>query len=88
MTTSRITSELWEKISRSWQEDSELSKIIEQVQQDPNSKPHYTWVHDQLKRKGRIVVGQNEVVKQLLLNEFHGSFADGRIGVEVTRRRQ
>lgn len=36
MTTSRITSELWEKISRSWQEDSELSKIIEQVQQDPS----------------------------------------------------
>lgn len=32
-------------------------------------------------------MGQNEVVKQLLLNEFHGSFADGRIGVEVTRRR-
>lgn len=45
------------------------------------------WARDQLKRKGKLVIGKDEFIKQSILQEFHDSFVGGHSGAEVTRKR-
>lgn len=34
-----------------------------------------------------MVIGNDEAIKQLILQEFHDSFAGGHLGAEVIRKR-
>lgn len=60
---STVKSEIWELIHKSWQEDFELANLILQLQQHQKPRPHYEWEHGQLKRKGRLVVGNSQSVR-------------------------
>lgn len=54
-----ITSDLYQQIRRTWQEDPKIQELIKQLTQDPASHPSYSWIHEQLRKKGRLMVGQN-----------------------------
>jgi len=75
-------SELWENIQKQWIEDPELVQLIQQLQQDNQSNRNYLWARDQLTRKGKLVVGTDEAIKQTILQEFHNSAAGGHSGLK------
>ncbi|KAF2301140.1 hypothetical protein GH714_020356 [Hevea brasiliensis] len=70
-----------------WSSDAHLVSIIEDLKLDSNSHKHYTWLHDTLKRKGKLVVGDDPVLKTRLLQFFHDSSLGGHSGVTVTIKR-
>ena len=65
-----VNSELWDRIYDSRQKDGVIANLIEQLQNDPGYKKHYAWSQNQLKRNGRLVVGDDPDLKHLLLKEF------------------
>ncbi|GJW66558.1 putative mitochondrial protein [Tanacetum coccineum] len=44
----------------------------------------YTWTNGELKRKGKLVVGSNEQLRQALVTYFHSDPVGGHSGVQVT----
>lgn len=68
-----MSSELWDMICASYQDDERIAKLIKQMQRDPKSKPHYTWRQNCLKRKGKVIVGDDPELKQ-------------HLGVKVTKK--
>nr|CAD1844221.1 unnamed protein product [Ananas comosus var. bracteatus] len=82
-----VKTELLDEIRKSWETNTELKSLIEAKQHDPASRHHYTWAHDQLRRKGKLVVGNDANLKQKLLQEFHSSSTGGHSGVDVTTKR-
>jgi len=59
LTLSTISTKLLEAIQASWTTDTNLVRIITQLQQDPDSHPLYAWTNGHLYRKGKLVVGNN-----------------------------
>ena len=47
----------------------------------------YTWENDQLRRKGKLMVGADDELKLELLSYFHNSATGGHSGIEATMRR-
>ncbi|GKB45528.1 putative mitochondrial protein [Tanacetum coccineum] len=54
---------------------------------DPNDSSKYTWVDGQLRRKGRLVVGNDEALKQQIMTYFYKGPLGGHSGVHVTAKK-
>ncbi|XP_058754567.1 uncharacterized protein LOC131627728 [Vicia villosa] len=67
------SSDLLESIHLNWQRDPQLSKIISDMKQKPDSHPKYTWIRDELRRRGKLVIGSNPVIKETILQWLHSS---------------
>lgn len=81
---SSIDTELLGKIKRSWEQDQEIEKLIAELSQSPHSHPKYTWCQGLLKRKGKLVVGQDTKLRTNLIKLVHASPFGGHSGGEVT----
>ncbi|KAK8936914.1 hypothetical protein KSP39_PZI012212 [Platanthera zijinensis] len=68
-----ITSDFLRELQESWQQDPKLRQIIMQKTADNSSYPKYQWERGLLKRKGRLVVGEDAAIKARLLHEYHNS---------------
>ncbi|GJV76184.1 putative mitochondrial protein, partial [Tanacetum coccineum] len=55
------------------------AQLILKLQRGDHVK-HYTWTHDLLRRKGKLVVGDNKDLKQALLKHFHDDFMEDTQG--------
>lgn len=84
---SAIGTGLLNQIRNSWEANDKLKTIVQQKQQDPQSWPHYTWSQNQLKRKGKLVVGNDPDLQLQLITEFHSSSLGGHSGSEATAKR-
>ncbi|GKC97284.1 putative mitochondrial protein [Tanacetum coccineum] len=71
LTCSTVFSELYEIIKEGWTKDNELQAIVHKLQQDSASAKHYSWTANQLLIKGKLVVGNNNDLRQALLKYFH-----------------
>lgn len=69
------------------QADPVLKKIIEELQQDPDSHPSYTIENGKLHYKGRLVLSSTSVWIPKLLQEFHTTPTGGHSGIFKTHRR-
>ncbi|GKD72874.1 retrotransposon protein, putative, unclassified, partial [Tanacetum coccineum] len=67
--------------------DLELQQLITALEANPQSHKHYTWSNGQLSRKGKLVVGNNETLRQQLLQYFHLDPSGGHSGVQATMKR-
>ncbi|GJT44209.1 putative mitochondrial protein [Tanacetum coccineum] len=81
-----VTTDLLSRIVNSWKDDTYLQTIIKKLQRGEIVK-HYTWIHEQLRRKGKIVVGNDEVLRQALLIHFHTDSVGGHSGSTSTTNR-
>lgn len=61
------TSDLYDSIKHSWQTDVELSQLIQSIEQDPASHPKYSWQSQELRRKGKLVIGNCQDLKAKIL---------------------
>lgn len=67
--------------------DSNLQRIISDLKKDKNSHPHYTFTSDELRRKGKLVVGNNYDVKLHIFRWLHDSALGGHSGRDSTLHR-
>lgn len=44
----------------------------------------YTWANGQLRRNGKLVVGDNEALRKLIYSQIHNESVGGHSGVQVT----
>jgi hypothetical protein len=61
--------------------------IIKDLQDNPNSHPHYKWVNYHLNRKGKIVVGNVEELKLQLISMYHDTAMRRYFGSTMTAKR-
>lgn len=57
MAVSSVNSQLLDELKLYWQNDADIRRLIQEVQQNPLSHPHYKWSDGVLLRKGKLVVG-------------------------------
>ncbi|XP_042067371.1 uncharacterized protein LOC121810688 [Salvia splendens] len=70
-----------------WAEDPYVQKIITEKEEDPTSHVKFSWVNGELRRKGKLVVGSDLVLRAQILNLFHASALGGHLGALVTYKR-
>ena len=75
------------KIIHSWQADPDIQKLIQDLQMDASSRKHHTWNHNELRRKGRLVVGKDLTLRTNLLQWIHVDPTSGHLGREATLKR-
>ena len=75
------------KIIRSWQADPDIQKLIQDLQTDASSHKHHTWNHNELRRKGRLVVRKDLTLQPDLLQWIHAGPTSGHSGREATLKR-
>nr|GEZ63732.1 hypothetical protein [Tanacetum cinerariifolium] len=66
---------------------TKLQKLIKDLEANPQSHKDYTWLNGQLRRKGKLVVGNNDMLRQQLLQYFHSDPSGGHSGVQATNKR-
>lgn len=76
-----------DEISRECHEDSDMRSIIDALQQNAQSKRHYSYEQGILRYKGRIVVVPSSPWCSRLLNDFHSSPTGGHSGFLRTYKR-
>lgn len=82
-----FTSPLITDIQGSWQNDVQLQGIIQDLTTGQHSHKNYTWQHGSLKRKGKLVAGNDSQLRSRLIELWHSSTQGGHSGIEVTYRR-
>ena len=67
--------------------DSVLSNIMQSLQQDPTSYPHFKLERSHLRYKGRLALPSYSPYISLLLHEFHCGSIGGHAGIRRTYAR-
>ena len=68
-------------------QDPSLLKIIEQLKTDTDSPSHFTYSHNQLRYKGRLVIPKGSAFIKTILSDFHDSPVGGHAGYLKTFKR-
>ncbi|KAD7480494.1 hypothetical protein E3N88_03630 [Mikania micrantha] len=76
-----------EEIISALQLDPVTQSLMQKLQQDPASVPHYKLVDQLLLFKGRIVIPSNQVLRQKVLHDAHDTPAAGHGGFLKTYKR-
>ncbi|MCI13162.1 Ty3/gypsy retrotransposon protein, partial [Trifolium medium] len=79
--------DLMTKIRNSWSSDPTLDKIVTDLQSNSSSHPKFTWIRNELRRKGKLVVGSDVALKNTILDWLHSSSAGGHSGRDSTSAR-
>lgn len=79
--------DLTERVKASWGTDQRIQRLIHDLRLNPSSHSHYSWSNDALKRKGKLVVGTDSVLRADLLGHFHADAIGGHSGATATYRR-
>ncbi|KAL8147535.1 hypothetical protein AgCh_005022 [Apium graveolens] len=87
MAVSSVDSQLMEELKSHWENDTQLSKLISELNRDPTSHPHYKWDKGILLRKGKPVVGSDTTIQNMILNWMHNSSQGGHSGIYATLKR-
>lgn len=53
-------------IKHSWETDPLLRKIISDLQLNKVSHPKFTWIRDDLRRRGKLVIGSDPNVRNII----------------------
>ncbi|GJZ03206.1 gypsy/ty3 retroelement polyprotein [Tanacetum coccineum] len=64
-----------------------LQEIIKKLQQDNSSVKHYVWSANQLLRKGKLVVGNDNQLRQEILKFIHEGSQGGHSRMQATLKR-
>nr|GEU89435.1 hypothetical protein [Tanacetum cinerariifolium] len=81
---STVTSDWLKQIKHSWEIDVDLQLLIKQLTDHTYAGNKYTWTNAELRRKGNLVVGNDDQLKQSLVTYFHSNPVGGHSGIQVT----
>lgn len=74
----------FQAIVDSWTVDQELHQLIDDLQIDPTAHKQFTWSQGKLKRKGKLVIGKAQELRDEIMTLWHTSPHGGYSGVEAT----
>ncbi|GAU17014.1 hypothetical protein TSUD_37720 [Trifolium subterraneum] len=74
-------------IKASWSTDTYLQQVIHTLQANPSSYPKFSWVNGELRRRGKLLVGNVPPLKETILQWLHDSSLGGHSGRDVTAAR-
>lgn len=80
-------SEVWELVLQSYVTNPILQQIYSNLQRDSSSHSKYSWDGKILRRKGKVVMGQELELRKKLFELFHSGAMRGHSGVHATRHR-
>nr|GEZ76877.1 retrotransposable element Tf2 [Tanacetum cinerariifolium] len=87
MGVTTLSSELYDRIKKGWQDDNELKGKIEKLQSNSDSTKHYHWSAGQLLRKGKLVISGDKGLRNDLMTYFCGGPDGGHTGMQATIKR-
>ncbi|KAL8153912.1 hypothetical protein V2J09_011672 [Rumex salicifolius] len=67
--------------------NSSLKKLITELQEDKLSHPQFTFINNELRRHGKLVIGQDPSVKLHIFKWLHDSAVGGHSGRDATLKR-
>lgn len=82
-TINTISSGIFAEVQASWQQDTNLASIVEKLQHGESVK-HYTYHQSQLRRKGKLVVGNIQKLRDRLVSSYHSTPTGGHSGIHAT----
>nr|GEV78614.1 Ty3/gypsy retrotransposon protein [Tanacetum cinerariifolium] len=85
--SSEGTGRIPERIQESWLTDPSIQQVITSLQTNGNIGSKFTWLNDQLRRNGSLVIGSNASLRTKLLKYYHNEPMGGHSGVEATYKR-
>ncbi|XP_019258307.1 PREDICTED: uncharacterized protein LOC109236562 [Nicotiana attenuata] len=82
---SSVQVELWQAITANWASDPELIALIYSLPHSPQK--HYAWINNQLRRKGKLVIGHDAKLRNQILTLWHSTPSGGHSRIDATTRR-
>uniref|UniRef100_A0A1J3IVR9 Transposon Ty3-I Gag-Pol polyprotein n=2 Tax=Noccaea caerulescens TaxID=107243 RepID=A0A1J3IVR9_NOCCA len=79
--------ELYDSIRLLWQRDPHLHNVISDLQVAGSSHPTFTFVNEELRRRGKLVIGNDPEVKLQIFKWLHDSAIGGHSGRDATLHR-
>jgi hypothetical protein len=71
-------------IRQEWLHYPKSSHLIQQLQSNSPVSPGYSWLHDELRYKGRLYLSKQTKIKSMVLFEFHATPTVGHSGFTKT----
>ena len=71
MALSSISHVLYQQVLSSYEKEKGIQKVLQDLQQDPQSHKNFTNNQRQLRKSGRMVDGNDEAIQKCILELFH-----------------
>ncbi|GJU39438.1 reverse transcriptase [Tanacetum coccineum] len=87
MVLSSIEPDLLKDIKAIWIADVDIQLLIQQLETSfvPNRK--FNWSNGELRRKGKLVIGNNDALRTKLVTLFHSDHVGGHPGIQVSLKK-
>lgn len=87
ITLSHAHQGFYDSIKLLWETDPVLQKIISELQANSSSHPQYSFTNGELRRRGKLVIGNDVEVKTHIFKWLHDSAIGGHSGHDATLHR-
>ncbi|GKC66539.1 putative mitochondrial protein, partial [Tanacetum coccineum] len=84
---SSISSSVWDKVKDSWKNNLETQNLIKSLEHHSYKGNKYSWNGKILKRKGKVVVGNDPELRKELVQHFHDEAIGGHSGAHVNMKK-
>lgn len=84
---SQIHHSFYDNLKRLWDSDPNLKKFIKDFQSQPAKHFAYSFINGELRRKGKLIVGNDQGVKTHIFQWLHNSAAGGHSRKDSTLQR-
>nr|GEZ70119.1 reverse transcriptase [Tanacetum cinerariifolium] len=85
--TGYYRSGVWDKVKDSCKNDLDTQNLIKSLEHHSYKGNKYSWTGEILKRKGKVVVGNDLKLKKKLVRHFHDEAIGGHSGAHVTMKK-
>lgn len=87
LTLSQANHTFFEDLKKLWDTDPNLKKIISDLQVNPSLHAAYSFVNGELRRRGKLVIGNDTEIKLHIFKWLHDSAVGGHSGRDATLQR-
>nr|GEX61992.1 hypothetical protein [Tanacetum cinerariifolium] len=81
---SSVSSGVWDKVKDSWENDLDTQNLIKSLENHSYKGKKYSWTGEILKRKGKVIVGNDPELRKELVHHFYDEAIGGHSGAHVT----
>ncbi|GJY25612.1 reverse transcriptase [Tanacetum coccineum] len=84
ISVSSVSSGVWDKVKDSWKNDLDTQNLIKSLEHHSYKGNKYSWTVEILKRKGKVVVGNDPELRKELVQHFHDEAIGRHSSAHVT----
>ncbi|PKI36770.1 hypothetical protein CRG98_042847 [Punica granatum] len=87
MALSIVSTSLLDRIQKSWSNNPKIHRLITELGENSNSHPNFTYNGEQLRKRRRLVMGEDSSLQRDIIIAYHSSSMGGHSGAQATARR-